>query len=119
MKTTMMLRPFGKLQLSMVMTLLTIFCWWVTVQSSELGYDACGDSVRPATCPVKCFRTDPVCGEDGVTYWCGCGEARCSGVSVAKLGFCEVRNQAGSEALLLVYLVWLVVLAFGFLFSLI
>ncbi|PQM41276.1 uncharacterized protein Pyn_13373 [Prunus yedoensis var. nudiflora] len=41
-------------------------------------------------CPVNCFRPDPVCGVDGVTYWCGCQEAQCAGVKVAKLGFCEV-----------------------------
>ncbi|KAL8150918.1 hypothetical protein V2J09_020726 [Rumex salicifolius] len=24
---------------------------------------------------LKCFRPDPVCGEDDVTYWCGCSDA--------------------------------------------
>uniref|UniRef100_A0A6N2LBL5 Kazal-like domain-containing protein n=1 Tax=Salix viminalis TaxID=40686 RepID=A0A6N2LBL5_SALVM len=39
---------------------------------------------------VNCFRVDPVCGVDGVTYWCGCDDALCSGTRVAKLGACEV-----------------------------
>ncbi|KAJ0901746.1 hypothetical protein HanPSC8_Chr08g0328861 [Helianthus annuus] len=52
----------------------------------------CPLSVNPSSCPVKCFRPDPVCGVDNVTYWCGCSEAHCAGVSVAKLGFCDVEN---------------------------
>ncbi|MCE5166010.1 hypothetical protein HAX54_014004, partial [Datura stramonium] len=43
--------------------------------------------VNHCSCPVKCFRPDPVCGIDGKTYWCGCADARCAGVRVAKLGF--------------------------------
>ena len=64
-------------------------------------------------CPVRCFRPDPVCGADGVTYWCGCPEAACAGARVARRGYCEVG--AGSapvsgQALLLVHIVWLFVL---------
>ena len=64
-------------------------------------------------CPVRCFRPDPVCGADGVTYWCGCPEATCAGARVARRGYCEVG--AGSapvsgQALLLVHIVWLFVL---------
>ncbi|KQK10255.1 uncharacterized protein LOC100825392 [Brachypodium distachyon] len=64
-------------------------------------------------CPVRCFRPDPVCGADGVTYWCGCPEAVCAGARVARRGYCEVG--AGSapvsgQALLLVHIVWLFVL---------
>ncbi|MCI53576.1 hypothetical protein A2U01_0074823, partial [Trifolium medium] len=56
--------------------------------------NVCAESVASASawCPVKCFRTDPVCGVDGVTYWCGCAEAACAGVKVGKMGFCEVGN---------------------------
>ena len=74
------------------------------------------------SCPVKCFRTDPVCGVDGVTYWCGCAEAACAGTKVAKLGFCEVGNGGSAplsgQALLLVHIVWLIVLGFSVLFGL-
>ncbi|KAL5226546.1 hypothetical protein ABZP36_014811 [Zizania latifolia] len=71
-----------------------------------------GGSEAPS-CPVRCFRPDPVCGEDGVTYWCGCPEAACAGARVARHGYCEVG--AGSapvsgQALLLVHIVWLFVL---------
>ncbi|KAF8716792.1 hypothetical protein HU200_025885 [Digitaria exilis] len=89
--------------------------------SSEPG-DPCAASAAAAAadgdgdvplCPVRCFRPDPVCGADGVTYWCGCPEAACAGARVARLGYCEVG--AGSapvsgQALLLVHIVWLFVL---------
>ncbi|XP_004490525.1 uncharacterized protein [Cicer arietinum] len=75
-----------------------------------------------SSCPAKCFRTDPVCGADGVTYWCGCAEAACAGAKVAKLGFCEVGNGGSAtfpgQALLLVHIVWLIVLGFSVLFGL-
>jgi hypothetical protein len=29
-------------------------------------------------CPVLCFCPDPICGTDGVTYWCNPHPARCS-----------------------------------------
>ncbi|KAL2317543.1 hypothetical protein Fmac_031419 [Flemingia macrophylla] len=81
----------------------------------------CG-KVTPSSCPAKCFRADPVCGADGVTYWCGCPEAACAGVEVAKLGFCEVGNGGSApipgQALLLVHIVWLIVLGFSVLFGL-
>ncbi|KAK9994940.1 hypothetical protein SO802_024643 [Lithocarpus litseifolius] len=80
------------------------------------------DGPGPATCPVNCFRADPVCGVDGVTYWCGCADALCAGVKVAKLGFCEVGNGGpgplSGQALLLVHIVWLIVLGFSVLFGL-
>ncbi|MCI39020.1 hypothetical protein A2U01_0060249, partial [Trifolium medium] len=46
------------------------------------GKNVCAEAVASVStwCPVKCFRTDPVCGVDGVTYWCGCAEAACAGV---------------------------------------
>ncbi|KAL8234171.1 hypothetical protein R6Q59_020271 [Mikania micrantha] len=76
----------------------------------------CPISVNPGSCPVKCFRTDPVCGVDNITYWCGCPEALCAGVSVAKVGFCDFENggsgQVSGQALLLVHIVWLILLGF-------
>ncbi|KAK5782691.1 uncharacterized protein LOC108455113 [Gossypium arboreum] len=86
--------------------------------------DACGSSPRPYSCPVNCFRTDPVCGDDGVTYWCGCADAHCSGAKVAKIGFCNVGNNGGTgsfpgQALLLLHIVWLIVLGFSVFFGLI
>ncbi|KDP46016.1 hypothetical protein JCGZ_14923 [Jatropha curcas] len=81
--------------------------------------DPCSGSEKPASCPVKCFRTDPVCGADGVTYWCGCGEARCAGTKVVKKGFCEVGNNgAAAQAMLLLHIVWLIVLGLSVLFGL-
>ncbi|XP_020209493.1 uncharacterized protein LOC109794451 [Cajanus cajan] len=81
----------------------------------------CGKTTA-SSCPAKCFRADPVCGADGVTYWCGCAEAACAGVEVAKLGFCEVGNGGSApipgQALLLVHIVWLIVLGFSVLFGL-
>ncbi|XP_020988746.1 uncharacterized protein LOC107470188 isoform X3 [Arachis duranensis] len=61
-------------------------------ERQNLCPNAASSSSPPASCPVKCFRTDPVCGVDGVTYWCGCAEAECAGAKVAKMGFCEVGN---------------------------
>ncbi|KAK8587278.1 hypothetical protein V6N13_086272 [Hibiscus sabdariffa] len=88
--------------------------------------DACGVSPpsRRYSCPVSCFRTDPVCGDDGVTYWCGCADAHCSGAKVAKIGFCNVGNNGGTgsfpgQALLLLHIVWLIVLGFSVFFGLI
>ncbi|XP_018809537.1 uncharacterized protein LOC108982579 [Juglans regia] len=84
--------------------------------------DLCGAVSVPASCPINCFRADPVCGVDGVTYWCGCADALCAGVKVAELGFCEVGNGGpgplSGQALLLVHIVWLIVLGFSVLFGL-
>ncbi|KAH7840141.1 hypothetical protein Vadar_013182 [Vaccinium darrowii] len=86
------------------------------------GGDLCAGTLDPVSCPAKCFRTDPVCGVDGVTYWCGCGDAICAGTRVAKLGFCEVGNggsgSLSGQALLLVHIVWLILLGFSVLFGL-
>ncbi|KAG6748300.1 hypothetical protein POTOM_048217 [Populus tomentosa] len=60
--------------------------------------EACAGLKAPASCPINCFRADPVCGVDGVTYWCGCADAMCSGTRVAKLGACEV-GSGGSASL--------------------
>ncbi|ESQ37808.1 hypothetical protein EUTSA_v10029452mg [Eutrema salsugineum] len=82
----------------------------------------CKGTVKPATCPVKCFRADPVCGEDSVTYWCGCADALCHGVGVSKPGACDIGNGVGlsvpGQALLLIHIVWLMVLGFSILLGL-
>lgn len=74
-----------------------------------------------SSCPISCFRADPVCGVDGVTYWCGCPEAACAGVRVAKRGPCQVgsggNGLVSGQALLLVHIVWLIVLGFAVLFG--
>lgn len=88
------------------------------------GQNVCAVVAAASACPVKCFRTDPVCGVDGVTYWCGCAEAACAGAKVAKMGFCEVGNGGSAsdplsaQAFLLVHIVWLILLAFSVLFGL-
>ncbi|KAK4584148.1 hypothetical protein RGQ29_022043 [Quercus rubra] len=77
---------------------------------------------RPAFYPVKCFRANPVCNIDGMTYWCGYADALCTNVKVARLGFCEVGNGGpgplSGQALLLIHIVWLIVLGFFMLFRL-
>ncbi|CAL9069224.1 uncharacterized protein LOC135626558 [Musa acuminata AAA Group] len=81
--------------------------------------DLCGaisDGGAPS-CRVSCFRPDPVCGANGVTYWCGCPEAACAGVRVTKRGPCQV-GSAGTglvsgQAFLLLHIVWLIVLGFS------
>ncbi|XP_062207197.1 uncharacterized protein LOC133908969 [Phragmites australis] len=85
-----------------------------TVEAGDPCAVAVSDGGSEArSCPVRCFRPDPVCGADGVTYWCGCPEAACAVARVARRGYCEVG--AGSapvsgQALLLVHVVWLFVL---------
>ncbi|KAH1075294.1 hypothetical protein J1N35_027622 [Gossypium stocksii] len=86
--------------------------------------DPCTSSPRPNFCPVNCFMADPVCGDNGVTYWCGCADAYCAGAKVARIGFCEAGNKGGNgsltvQALLLVHTVWLIVLGFTVLLGLI
>ncbi|XP_010556659.1 PREDICTED: uncharacterized protein LOC104825916 [Tarenaya hassleriana] len=89
-------------------------------ERSDGGF--CEGKVEPGSCPVKCFRVDPVCGEDGVTYWCGCADALCSGARVSKRGACDVGNgvrlSVPGQALLLIHIVWLILLAFSMLLGL-
>ncbi|XP_074320375.1 uncharacterized protein LOC141657139 [Silene latifolia] len=85
---------------------------------SDTTNEVCpNDAVGSFNCPVNCFRPDPVCGDDGVTYWCGCADARCAGTRVAKRGYCEVGNggsgSLSGQAFLLVHIVWLIVLGFS------
>ncbi|CAL9753405.1 unnamed protein product [Musa acuminata subsp. burmannicoides] len=77
-----------------VLLALSLLCLLVAAASSEDfdaaadAVDLCGgrsDGVAPS-CPINCFRPDPVCGVNGVTYWCGCPEATCASVGVAKRG---------------------------------
>ncbi|KAG8381620.1 hypothetical protein BUALT_Bualt06G0140500 [Buddleja alternifolia] len=64
----------------------------------RLDNDICPLNYDPYGCPMKCFRPDPVCGVDGVTYWCGCADAHCAGVRVKKVGFCEGGNGGSGPA---------------------
>lgn len=86
------------------------------------GGGFCERIAKPVSCPVKCFRADPVCGEDSVTYWCGCSDALCHGVRVARQGACDVGNGVGlsvpGQALLLIHIVWLMLLGFSILLGL-
>ncbi|MFS7961603.1 hypothetical protein Hanom_Chr08g00717071 [Helianthus anomalus] len=69
-----------------LLLLLTVAVAVTTARTTSL----CSSSpVSPGSCSIRCFRADPVCGVNNVTYWCGCPEARCAGVRVVKLGPCE------------------------------
>ncbi|KAF8082560.1 hypothetical protein N665_0820s0018 [Sinapis alba] len=94
----------------------------IRLPSENTNGEFCGGTVKPASCPVKCFRADPVCGEDSVTYWCGCADALCHGVRVSKQGACDVGNGVGlsvpGQALLLIHIVWMMALGFSIFFGL-
>lgn len=47
-----------------------------------------GECVAERDCTINCFVPDPVCGDNGVTYWCGEVEASCNEVMVAYDGEC-------------------------------
>ncbi|KAJ9171617.1 hypothetical protein P3X46_014956 [Hevea brasiliensis] len=107
-------------------------CWPVAQSKPEDGMviqqitskegGACAGVTAPASCPINCFRMDPVCGVDGVTYWCGCADAMCAGTPVSKSGACELENGGSAslprQALLLVHILWLILLGFSLLFGL-
>lgn len=127
-----MLLSFSRLSLSLFFLIISVFSLslrsFPTVRSDS-GLEMCGASSDDhlvsvsASCPVKCFTTNPVCGANGVTYWCGCEEAKCAGARVAKMGFCEVGNNGGTaslpaQALLLVHIVWLIIIGISVLFGL-
>lgn len=70
-------------------------------------------------CPASCFRPNPVCGKDGVTYWCGSADAECAGVEVDHMGFCDFGSKGTGgkgvlavQSLLLVHMIWLMLAAF-------
>ncbi|XP_010522871.1 PREDICTED: uncharacterized protein LOC104801338 [Tarenaya hassleriana] len=94
----------------------------IRLPSEKIDGGFCGGNAKPGSCPVKCFRADPVCGDDGVTYWCGCPDALCNGARVSKQGACDVGNGVSlsvpGQALLLIHIVWLVLLGFSMLFGL-
>jgi len=46
-------------------------------------------------CEINCFRYDPVCGTDGVTYACGLADAHCHGAEVAYEGECTSGPMCG------------------------
>jgi hypothetical protein len=64
---------------------------WVTVRN-ECVADCQGiewDYHGRCDCAVECFIADPVCAENGVTYWCGEPEANCNGHAVDYAGECQ------------------------------
>ncbi|KAI0499890.1 hypothetical protein KFK09_018098 [Dendrobium nobile] len=103
---------------------IALFLFFATsIHHSNAKLEATDNDPCPAlsdgsrSCPINCFRPDPVCGENGVTYWCGCPEAACAGVRVAKSGYCEVGNSGNGllsgQAFLLIHIVWLIILGFS------
>jgi hypothetical protein len=64
---------------------------WATVRNEcvadcqEIEWDYHGR----CDCAVDCFISDPVCAENGVTYWCGEPEANCNGHAVDYDGECQ------------------------------
>ncbi|CAN8267851.1 unnamed protein product [Cochlearia groenlandica] len=91
-------------------------------RSTGGGGDICGGFSDRDNCPINCFRADLVCGENGVTYSCGCPEAACNGVRVVKRGACDAAGNVGSasvpgQALLLIHIVWLFLLGLSLLFG--
>ncbi|GBG66010.1 hypothetical protein CBR_g54989 [Chara braunii] len=80
-----------------------------------------GEKEDRAPCKVLCFAPTPVCGEDGITYWCGPKEAECAGVKVVHENVCALGNGLGTgsafkaaqslliQSLLIVHFVWLVI----------
>ncbi|MQL75432.1 hypothetical protein Taro_007835 [Colocasia esculenta] len=78
-------RPWGLLLL-----LALSLCFSISEVRADT-VNLCGLSppaARGKSCQINCFRYDPVCGNNGVTYGCGCPEADCNGVPVVKLGEC-------------------------------
>ncbi|CAI0470180.1 unnamed protein product [Linum tenue] len=84
-----------QMALALVLTLaLSLSVLPSTVESSWWRHSVDGDVCRgmsdpdPESCPVSCLISDPVCGADGYTYWCGCQDAMCSGTHVVRSGEC-------------------------------
>ena len=53
------------------------------------GEDVCLEGICQEPCEILCLVPDPVCGEDGNTYFCGKPDAACHGVEVAHEGECR------------------------------
>ncbi|CAN1309632.1 hypothetical protein LINPERPRIM_LOCUS27755 [Linum perenne] len=74
------------------LALIVTISMWSTSPSTVKGDDTCKGYSKPdpesCPCTINCFRYDPVCGANGVTYGCGCPDAACAGVRVVKLGPC-------------------------------
>ncbi|MCO5591964.1 hypothetical protein L7F22_045957 [Adiantum nelumboides] len=92
-------------------------------ESSLSSYSASTQTLNESkdtmACPPSCFRPNPVCGTDGVTYWCGSVDAECAGVEVDYEGFCDfdskgtgIKGVLAIQSLLLVHMVWLMLAAF-------
>ncbi|KAJ6972665.1 hypothetical protein NC653_033079 [Populus alba x Populus x berolinensis] len=79
-------------QLCIVMVLVLGLCSTM-VQARRGSVNLCPGSASRGTCtgPINCFRADPVCGANGVTYGCGCPEAAC-----ARSPLTFVRDSGGS-----------------------
>lgn len=54
--------------------------------AGEICYPPTGGCQEP--CQIACVAPDPVCGDDGVTYWCGVPDANCHGAQVVAEGEC-------------------------------
>uniref|UniRef100_A0A7N0ZT96 Uncharacterized protein n=1 Tax=Kalanchoe fedtschenkoi TaxID=63787 RepID=A0A7N0ZT96_KALFE len=81
----MLLRASPPLAITALFLLCLILSAAPSVRSdagASTGDDPCpAHRTASASCPISCFRADPVCGVNGVTYWCGCPEAACEGNS--------------------------------------
>ncbi|CAK7348593.1 unnamed protein product [Dovyalis caffra] len=79
-----------KLSQSYLVMLLVLALCLAMAQAGRDGVNLCAGFAPPGSCirPINCFRPDPVCGANGVTYWCGCPEAACARVKIVKLGAC-------------------------------
>ncbi|GJP54217.1 hypothetical protein CLOM_g13315 [Closterium sp. NIES-68] len=73
--------------------------------------------VSPVKCSSTCLRPNPVCGENGVTFWCGVQEAQCAGAEVAYVGACAPESGVPGlsprtwEGLVLAHQLWILVAA--------
>ncbi|KDP28384.1 hypothetical protein JCGZ_14155 [Jatropha curcas] len=86
MATFKNIAPLCMMMMMVVALLGPLFSMQVQAQNLCGGFDP----PSPGDCagPINCFRPDPVCGANGVTYVCGCPEANCAGVPVVKLEAC-------------------------------
>ncbi|CAN0889145.1 hypothetical protein LINGRAHAP2_LOCUS16033, partial [Linum grandiflorum] len=85
--------------LAMIVALLGI-SFWGSPLTAVKGDDPCKGIEPPEleACPVYCIIHDPVCGDDGYTYDCGCRDAMCSEVRVVHKGSCDGQGKKHSMA---------------------